>query len=332
MIGPVEARAEGVVEFNEGLYVAPELLGESFTFDLAPSWTICLTFPALPDDLTPEVLELVSPRPVTHRAMRPDLPGWGMVGHGIPHSGERLLNAVVHHVAIVALLREVLDEEEASTADALGRALEPWGRLATQWITLWSGQQMSHLREPEAIAQGQVRVTHDDRSPVLSGWYEIPHVYIDGVNQVITRPVMAGAFAAAAAGVAPALPWRLLIADNIGDARRSMIDLATAVEVAQADAIKARLSDQPEDARELVVLQAGGIVGLYRLWLELNPDAAEAAPSVRRVIDQLATPRNNAAHGGQSPPGDTLPRARATARAVLDIVCPLPAPEELAVP
>jgi hypothetical protein len=69
-----------------------------------------------------------------------------------------------------------------------------------------------------------------------------------------------------------------------------------------------------------VITRASGIVEIFRLYLV----ARGSTFSDSRMADQLAGPRNRAAHAGITPSEDELRRAIATSSAVLHEACPLP--------
>jgi hypothetical protein len=116
--------------------------------------------------------------------------------------------------------------------------------------------------------------------------------------------------------------WDAAIA---GDLRRAVIDSGTAAEVSLASSVAAELSARglAISASERIIQQANGVVGLVDLYESLG---GNLYVSRRRVMDQLAKPRNDAAHGGQAPDKTGVENAMTVATSIVRTATPLPPP------
>ena len=116
--------------------------------------------------------------------------------------------------------------------------------------------------------------------------------------------------------------WDAAIA---GDLRRAVIDSGTAAEVSLASSVAAELSTRglAISASERIIQQANGVVGLVDLYESLG---GNLPVSRRKVMDQLAKPRNDAAHGGQAPDKTGVENAMTVATSIVRTATPLPLP------
>ena len=110
-----------------------------------------------------------------------------------------------------------------------------------------------------------------------------------------------------------------------GDLRRAVIDSGTAAEVSLASFVAAELSTRglAISAGERIIQQANGVVGLFDLYESLG---GNLPVSRRRVMDQLAKPRNDAAHGGHAPDKIGVGNAMTVATSIVRTATPLPPP------
>jgi len=113
----------------------------------------------------------------------------------------------------------------------------------------------------------------------------------------------------------------------LGDSRAAVIDSCCAAEVAMGKAVNRALKERGVDeaARDRMVNRTSGAVEMFRLYLV----ARESAATEHRIMDQLAGPRNNAAHGGKIPATDVVERSLNTSRILVEEASPLPAPAAL---
>jgi hypothetical protein len=109
-----------------------------------------------------------------------------------------------------------------------------------------------------------------------------------------------------------------------GEMRQSVIDACTAAEVALAEPVRAWMEEAsgPSETVEKV-LGHSGIVELFRLYVSLG---GRLAVHEKRLMSQLAEPRNRATHAGASPGLDEARRALDTASAIVSDAVPLTTP------
>lgn len=203
-----------------------------------------------------------------------------------------------------------------------------WLGIVRDWVAAWSGhdRETIEVRGAPAILAATSR---DDR----------PHAA--GGDPLVMRPVRAASVSEWSAALAAAsddspLPLQhQLVAEAMMHGYRqqyrlSVVTAASAAEVGLAEAARARLisAHWPDEDVDDVLKVPGGLVELYRL----NAMHRRLPVSIRQVRDQLADPRNRAAHGGESPDRTTVDRAIKTARGLLDAVSPLPPPESFLTP
>lgn len=113
----------------------------------------------------------------------------------------------------------------------------------------------------------------------------------------------------------------------LDDDRAAVIDTCCAAEVAMGKAVNRALEARgvDEDARDLMVSRTSGVVEMFRLYLV----ATRSILGEKQVMDQLARPRNRAAHGGERPTTDIVKRSFKTARTLVEEASPLPSPAAL---
>ena len=107
--------------------------------------------------------------------------------------------------------------------------------------------------------------------------------------------------------------------------RFAVIEACTAVEVAVGRRVADSLFGYPAEAREQILTNAGGLVGLIKLQDKLYPrDKNRKRPNFSNSLAEL---RNKVAHAGKLPNTEEVIAALNAARLLLDEVCPLPAPD-----
>jgi hypothetical protein len=145
-------------------------------------------------------------------------------------------------------------------------------------------------------------------------------------DDIITSALLSGALLRSAAGEEPTLQWRLLSrAQRLYDHRQAIVEAASAAEIALAESVHRRLgSTTSERARERIIKNANGIVGLVELLHELDGDTTKSRRNA--VADRVAGPRNLAAHRGIAPDLPTLHAALAEVRQLLTKYTPAPSP------
>ncbi len=201
-----------------------------------------------------------------------------------------------------------------------------WLSTVRDWLAAWSGNlRETVFREPTP----PMRLAQFDapqRGQIGAGGSNTPVMMLD--ERTSDSVELRAAFAAASRDEGLPLP-RLLLAEAQVHAvrqhyRQAVISACGAVEVALSESARAELSHAGRSRREIdsVLRGVSGVVELYRL----NAGRKRGlAVSIGQVIDQLAGPRNRAAHEGEALDVGTARKAIHTARALLD-VSPLPTP------
>lgn len=150
--------------------------------------------------------------------------------------------------------------------------------------------------------------------------------------QPAASPVqLRAAFRLASDGTALPVATDLLLAATSAvfiDTRRSVIDACAASESAIVDRLQTDLRSRgiTEKTMRAIIGQANGVVDLARLAMVSGFDVPV---SLGQIADQLAGPRNRAAHAGDRLDPDTARAALRTARALVGAFAPLPRPESI---
>jgi len=112
-------------------------------------------------------------------------------------------------------------------------------------------------------------------------------------------------------------------ASSMNDTRRACIDAGTAVEVVLSGSISKELKrlKTSDEFLNRAIVNANGAVGLVRLHSDLG--LPNVSVSTRMVMNQLAEPRNQAAHSGSAPSPADANRAIHIAQSIVDAVMPL---------
>ncbi|GAB3917704.1 hypothetical protein GCM10011575_41620 [Microlunatus endophyticus] len=324
---------DGVVQLPSAAFVAEDVLGETFIGQSGGA-TFELTFPVDPKPNAGMGHSLDQPRPVdgiVRDAIESRLWGWGYASHTkqMPDGQEGCAVAWMVEQIAVNITFDDADNAVAffDLADRFREAFDAWYRIAVDWTELWSGAILQRGDSRVRTSRGQVRDADAPSPGSLSGW---GGSLILGAStffrseSALNRKMLASAFARADAEEEPPLEWGLFLrSQREPDRRIAVIDAATATEVALTGALDVRLRGIGSSAREVIAKNANGLVGLITL-LESIDDRARNESLVKRVADQLAGPRNDAAHRGAIPANAR--RAFSTAKAVLDQYSPLGQP------
>jgi hypothetical protein len=152
-------------------------------------------------------------------------------------------------------------------------------------------------------------------------------VFYGGIRKIATAKQVRAGFRKASMGELAPLNRRLLLdaRDHCvrGDLRRAVIDVATAVEVTLAGAIaeKLRHGKTPTEFVERV-LNTNGLAEQVSLFQSLGTSSASI--SKKKLVDQLANPRNRAAHAGIPPTAEEMNRAFEVGQTTIDAIAPVP--------
>jgi hypothetical protein len=206
--------------------------------------------------------------------------------------------------------------------------LGEWITTFRAWIRLWTrAPQVPIIRSLHPAVRVAYRMDDTWRRFHLPGE---SRVYIFGTTLASSQMIDAAA-AAASARIEPQ-PEQSMLAragDHYlnQDTRRAVIDSCTAAEMALGRAVRNHLLARSVDKSVIdsILKRANGIVEVFRLHMV----AADSAISLKKVIDQLAGPRNDAAHDGLAPSTLVAKKALETAGQMLHEVSPLEDPHLL---
>jgi hypothetical protein len=206
--------------------------------------------------------------------------------------------------------------------------LGTWLSTVRDWLSAWS----HNVRERallEPTPRVRVALMDDPDAGTVSSGGTRP-VFVLG-ERASTPVELRAAFVAASSGIPLPLPRKLLAEAIVHAARHehrhAVISACSAAEVALSESARAVLAGAGRTDDEIAEILGGvnGVVELYRLNAS-RPTSPRV--SIRRVMDQLARPRNRAVHEGDEPDQETAQRAIRTALALLE-VSPLPQPQAL---
>jgi hypothetical protein len=240
--------------------------------------------------------------------------GWGYISSS---QGDTFVESVRLQIQVEPT------ESPPNDLDSLGRDFDGWFRIAKNWICRWTGQ----LREVPRSNEGSnihASIRKADGTLGLFG----SGILLGGVvfgERAATRLELASAFDCASVGQDVPLAHDMLLRACVERPRQSTIDACTAAEVALSSHLKDRMAGAgvPEDTIVRALRDASGIVGLYRLLLV---SGGPVPVSENQVMNQLAEPRNLAAHQGEELDTAVSQKAVKTAEAILAVVHPVPSP------
>lgn len=283
-------------------------------------------------------LDESDPRPATpHRNVWPTFPG-----KRPPRVLQRIRMSAESSVSLVpgpnqlnvdaflcrAAITESLNKPGLFEGIQLAQAIGDWLEIARPWIGAWSGgPQNALVRRPLPEIQGVLRQEGAWTRVSVGGDVE---TLVQG-HLLATSEHIRAAFAAASAQISLPLAHRMLARATtsyyLGDYRTCVIDACCAAEVALGTAVFATIQqrDMDDKTRETFLSKTSGVIELFRLFLV----ARGSAISAKTVMDQLARPRNKAAHEGDQPKHQEAKRALQTADLLLKEASPLPSPSDL---
>jgi hypothetical protein len=322
----VEMQYEGTVRLPGSVLVSEDALGETFSGS-AGDYVFSITLPRLPSD-TEEGFNLEPPFPDNKLlcTLSSKHDSWGHMGYAKVEGHPRPLASHVYVVSVHMTLTSDAPVPFYYGADQFGSLFDSWFRAAAAWIELWTHQSISTSGDGPARSRGQVWGLGEG-GPNLTGWgLYAGSVTVMASKEAADASTLRSAFALASAGQPPPLEWLLYLQATTGsDRRTALTEAATAAEVGLWHALQSRLSNLPEGARSRIAKSANGLTGMVGL-IEALDEVPEKQSRWKSVADRLAGPRNDAVHRGETPTADTLDRAIAESRALLDHYSPLPPP------
>ncbi|MGX1477476.1 UNVERIFIED_CONTAM: hypothetical protein RKD50_006284 [Streptomyces canus] len=195
-----------------------------------------------------------------------------------------------------------------------------WFKTVQEWAAAWTGKPLGNFDNSHNSAfhvfDGK---DHVIASPVLMRTIFIP-------RHTLSRVQLSEALRHASRGKHLPVEHRMLLsardAELGGDLRRSVIDSATAAEVALASYVADNLAARglEQDFIDEMIKDANGIVNLHALCTRLGGDPVV---SKGKLTQQLANVRNPAAHGGKTPTPEETTVARKHAETIVQALRPL---------
>ena len=214
----------------------------------------------------------------------------------------------------------------------VGALFGVWLLRVEAWLDMWTGA----IRQPVTrIGTPLIRAALPSEDGGLAGVAaggSVP-VVIRGQRWATPEEVTAS-FAAASSELDVPLAYtilrRSLVEFHAGENRLCFIDACSAAEIALAAALTAHLRAHGlTDAETEQLLRVGsGIAEAFPVYRQLIV-GGQSAVSRKRVIDQLANPRNRAVHAGEHPDETVAERALETAALLVGEAVPLPRPDDI---
>lgn len=311
---------EGVIKLPHSVLVDESVLGQQFCFNLKGG-EVELWFPALsPGAAESDWHVLGSPLPDAPR-LSGITDGWGCAGFGKHPDHPRPLASWVNNVAFRASVPADASRKPWDYACDFGEQFDAWLGAAEQWIDLWAPHAL--CRDHTVVAsRGQFWDSSVDPEQ-LTGWSSGSSVIFVRSASALNSSTLKSAIRHAAAGDELPTEWLFLLrARQAVDPRTAVIEAATAAEVALAQGLHQRLAELSDEARERIIVDANGLVGLLRLVEDID-SAPES--SWKRVAHRLGNPRNRAVHAGAAP-SDVM-SALQESTSILQRYAPLPRPD-----
>lgn len=322
---------KGIVTLPTALMVAPDALGERFDVELEQV-NLRLTLPAVPSQDPTEAFQLISPTTdadieqlIPERHGRNETNIWGYGGFDVVPGQPKRLESHVAALVLAAVAEEGVLANVAQGAWDVGSTFDAWWSNVLTWLEVWTPQHLIPDANAPLRSSGRLLDVRSD-PPQRTGWGAGGLARVYASSHAITRAMLSSAMSRAATDHLPPLQWRLYCrASRMRDHRQALLSAAAAAEVALAEVVHARLVDASEEARERIIQNARGIVGLVQLVEDLD-NVPAANSRRRRIMDRVAGPRNDAAHRGLSPSQDTVRDALKEVSTLLAAYTPAPPP------
>jgi hypothetical protein len=318
-----------------GLHVDATLLGTRWPIESAPE--ACeLVLPCLPAERVSDFATPLAPPEVPAAARmfswwtgQADDVHWGKTWL----TGDSTSTAHLAHVLIVSAYNPPDNgNHRRAFSIGVGDAVESWLNALAQWIEVLShvdlqpnpkdGPRVGLCSVHNVVLSSTVsgdRIGHFGyaRSPVLSG----PH------SHSVTIEQWSAACDFTNRALAPP-PAHLYLRDaraalRRDDARRAAVDACAAAEVALAESLSRShpLASSRAEEVKATIGKTSGVVQLFDLHQAMAPIDGVTRGA---VMDRLAGPRNDAAHGSATPERDDAREAVHLATRVVEAISPLP--------
>jgi hypothetical protein len=318
---------EGHFKCGDGFLITPDCLGQTFQSHTG-SHALSLTLPTINTDTDAGWLRRPTWKFAREGEDRSAVPqdgfDWGSVAGGNKDAPiyAFVLQCVVHSELIAAN-----EDQFHNTAREFGDELASWWTLVCDWLDVLTLQDFTSLgRSQRSILNDSIQMWSGDVDGIRRAG--ISYQVMTGVMrwvEVLDRQQLQAAMDLATTRRSPESEW-LLLRDarsllNAGEYRRAVIDACTAAELAAIALIdRAFAADgttQVERKRDF-----DNHRGLSKLKsLHKKRQAAGRLP--RRLVEDVAAPRNRAAHRGEALSDVHVKTAIATAAEVVDIAYPL---------
>lgn len=204
---------------------------------------------------------------------------------------------------------------------ALWQAFVQWFRIVQEWVAAWT---RVPLRDFDTSRDPALHILIKDHH--LTGSASRGRtIYIEA--RPLGQAQLKDAFRRASRDEQVPLAHRMLLyakdAQTGGDLRKAVIDAATAVEIAVADAIRVHLVREgvPTTSIKKGIDKANGVVKLCKLHERL---IGSLPLPWGKLANDLAGVRNSAAHEGRAPNEQEARTARKHAKKIVQVLQPLP--------
>jgi hypothetical protein len=308
-------RVYGVIHFPWAIPVENNCLNKSYRTRIADE-QIIITFPALDECSKLTAPTTQEPR-LPERILQTLEHGWGFALYTNSQRAYR-----IHGARVSFLLTTGIHAADSPEFTSFHNSFEKWFEIVRYWIGGWTGSLPDNLTNSPGV-----RIHIPNGPKHMRGTGITMPVYINFGEKAASPEQVASAFAYAGRGEHVPTENRLTMdahqAIVVEDFRRSVIDSATATEVAMAGKVSKTLTKQgiSDDAVSKIIVKANGLVGLFDLLVSVGHSLPV---SKTQLTEKLAKVRNHTAHAGHTPSRNEASQAYSCARKIVVALCPLP--------
>lgn len=314
---------DGMIELSEPLHVHPDVLGMQAVVIIGENKGR-VSLPSVPDTgvASSGKISFLQPASLGRRA----LPDTTLVAKfngtwGYTSAGQSFVEAIRLHIPIGDV-----DGSVPGQMKEIGQKFDLWYNIVRDWVSAWSGQvRYREFNHEESHIHATIKV--DGKRGLYGSGQTGGRIFIG--EPMATREQVEAAFFCASKDYRIPLQYALLqraVSDyHNRDSRQSAINACAAAEVSLSIAVRKALSSAKvaDEAAGRIINRTSGVVEMFRLFIVAG---GKTDVSDNRVMDQLAKPRNIAAHDGISPSSTDLERAINTAKQIVADAAPLPEP------
>jgi hypothetical protein len=320
-------RLEMILRLPQGVTVHPEMLGGTFETRIARR-RVCLTLPRFRWNGAQERYFVVPPR---LRAVRRDVRwsdylddawAWGSVVGWRAGERHRINEVVVTHMLVTASLRRgERPGRVAERANAIAQGARDWWSHVRDWIQVVTHQSLEEQRTDDDSLIPNTRAWQWDGETGRHVPIQERHVIrMQAVEQLRARTFQAILNSAEAHESPPSMHLLLRNARHArweGQTRQTVLDAATAAELALTELLDDRLSDAPADVVEIVRRGTQGLLRLRNALVNLGEN--RLPNSMQRGLIEV---RNSAIHRGEEPSDAEAGTALTLATDLVELVAP----------